>query len=199
MDRVIIDIITLIIGANTVFVYYSRYSPPQLSNTFIGSNPYARKAQIVNGALTGLFAVLALIAIFLQIGKFIFEDDLPPRAYGSQVYFIVSLVSILVTASTTLLTKRLTRRRWFPDLVNTHQSMYKSVEQVIRNDGLRDEQLRHQHPGKEQAERQLKEASQRLEQIETLLEIRLVPGATLQERLEKVRPIFEPNLAVKGP
>lgn len=193
MDRTIIDIITMTVGASGAFLYLSRYSPKELSGMFWDSNPYATKAQIINGSLTALYAVLGLLAFLLQIGRFIIQDQIPERTYGTQFYFVVALVAVLVMASLTHITKRLSRHRWFPEMVKGHRGLYEFVDEVVRNGGWTNAQLPHkdERGGNTLAEKNLEQADHRLKQIETLLEITFIPGSTLQERLERVRPHFE--------
>jgi hypothetical protein len=193
IDRTAISLLALAVGTGGVFAVLAKYSVPQLNSTFFGENPFAIKRDIIEGALTWVFLVIALVGVAIQAVGTI--ADLPERLYGPGVYGPVLLGSFVFVA---LLLKVATigaragaRRRWLPRTVASSRESFDSAsfaavhgvlpefEAVVAKDPTQRDELR---------ARSIAVSLDRVAQIERLLEIE--SDGDLVERVNRLAPYF---------
>jgi hypothetical protein len=197
MDRIILDLISIVLGGIGLLVVLTKFNVPELNATFIGSNPFAVKRDIINSTMTWLFTALTLLGLLVQVGVAIWGNHIEQRVHTPR-FCAVFFVGVLIAAAilVRLLTaagKCLARRCWHPRIVESQKEVYKAATFIIEHDGWREHQLavKDTLPDPErQRTTNLEAATEHIEQIEKLLE---VPSRStkLRTRLNGLKPFFE--------
>lgn len=175
----------------------TKFSVPELHATFLGTNPFAVKRDIIESVMTQLFTGLALLGLLVQVGVAIWSNHIEERIHTTRFYIVFFVVVLAVgVALVPLLTavgNRVARRSWLPQIVENQKEVYKAARFVIEHDGWREDQLpvratladpeRYRTANLETAARQV-------EQIAKLLEV-ASPSGDLRARLDGIKPYFE--------
>jgi hypothetical protein len=197
MDKTFLNLISIVLGGVGLFVVLTKFSVPELHATFLGSNPFAVKRDIIESVMTWVFTGLTLLGLLVQVGVAIWGNDLAERVHTTRFYVVLFVVMLaLGVALVPLLTSvgnRLARRSWFPQAVQSQKEVYKAASFVIEHDGWRKDQLavKGTLPDPEPYRTaNLETATRQIEQMEKLLE---VPSRStgLRTRLDAIKPFFE--------
>ncbi|HXH21971.1 MAG TPA: hypothetical protein VNN10_08065 [Dehalococcoidia bacterium] len=197
MDKTSLNLISIVLGGVGLFVVLTKFSVPELHATFLGSNPFAAKRDIIESVMTWLFTGLTLLGLLVQVGVAIWGNHLAERIHTTQFYVVlfvlmlafgVALVPVLTSVG-----NRVARRAWLPQVVENQKEVYKAASFIIEHDGWREDQLvtKDTLPDPERYRTaNLDTATRQVEQIEKLLE--LAPcSADLRARLNAIKPFFE--------
>lgn len=76
-DRTLLNILSLTIGAVSLYAALTGYNVPEVNHSFFNSNPFQIKRDIIASWMTALFMGVAVVAVLIQIGMAIF--DLPEK------------------------------------------------------------------------------------------------------------------------
>jgi hypothetical protein len=197
MDKTSLNLIPIVLGGVGLFVVLTKFSVPELHATFLGSNPFAIKRDIIESAMTWLFTGLTLLGLLVQVGVAIWSNHIEERVHTTRFYVVLFVVVLAVgVALVPLLTavgNLLARRSWLPEIVENQKEVYKAASFVIEHDGWREDQLavRGTLPDPERYRTaNLETAARQVEQIEKLLEVRS-PSTDLRARLDGIKPFFE--------
>ncbi len=210
MDKTSLNLISIVLAGVGLFVVLTGFSVPELHATFLGTNPFAVKRDIIASVMTGLFTGLALLGLLVQVGVAIWSNNIEERIHTTRFYiafFVVMLaVGVALVPLLTAVGNRVARRSWLPQIVENQKEVYKATRFVIEHDGWREDQL----PARAtlaDPERyrtaNLETAARQVEQIEKLLEL-VSSSGDLRARLDGLTPYFErrspsksPNIAVQ--
>lgn len=187
----------MVLGGTGLFVVLTKFNVPELNMSFFGTNPFAIKRDEIESVMTWLFTALALVALLVQVGMVIFDDQIEERLHTTYFYIFVLIGSLAVAGVLVLLLtvvgNKLARDRWLPKIVESQMELYETAKFIIEHDGWRKDQLL----GKDtiadpnrfrSANRQT--AEKHCEQIEKLLDIS--PDTNdLSQRLMRLKSYFE--------
>lgn len=67
MDKTIINILTFLISGSGFFMALTKFNVPQLNQTFLGTNPFLIKRDKIDSVMTGVFTLLAISGLLLQL------------------------------------------------------------------------------------------------------------------------------------
>lgn len=198
LDGVMVNLFTILIGGAGLFSALIKFQTRQLHSTFLGSNPFATKAAIIDDVTAKAFVALAVLGLLAQAFKEIAGPAIPDRLYSVKSYSWFFGLGILATTWIVWLcsasAKLVARPLWLPITVQGQRDLYSSVEQIVNNDGFLNEQARLKGTKDELSqsdkERNFKNAEQRMSQIEDLLDLPKTPDS-LVERLKRVDPYFK--------
>jgi hypothetical protein len=198
LDGVMINLFTLLIGGAGVFSALLKFQARQLHSTFLGSNPFSQKASVIDDVTAKVFVTMAVLGLLIQAYKEIVGPAVPDRIHSTKFYTYFFLLGIVSTSWIVWLCsatgKLIARPIWLPSTVQGQSDIYSSVSQIIKNNGIYDEQAQRKgtkdEPTQEVIDRNFKTAEQRMKQLEKLLEITPTSG-TLAERLKRVDPFFK--------
>lgn len=175
----------------------TKFNVPELNMSFFGTNPFAIKRDEIESVMTWLFTALALVALLIQVGVVIFNDQIEERLHTTYFYifvFIGSLVSAgVLVLLLTVIGNKLARDRWLPKIVESQMEIYETAKFIIEHDGWRKDQLlskdtiadaeRYRSANRQTAEKHF-------EQLEKLLDIR--PDTNdLSQRLARIKGYLE--------
>jgi hypothetical protein len=197
MDRTSLNLISIVLGGVGLFVVLTKFSVPELHATFLGSNPFAAKRDIIESVMTWLFTGLTLLGLLVQVGVAVWGNQLEERVHTTQFYVVLFVLMLAIgLALVPLLTSvgnRVARRSWLPQAVENQKEVYKAASFVIDHEGWREDQLavKDTLPDPERYRTaNLETATRQVEQIEKLLE--LPSGSTdLRARLNAIKPFFD--------
>jgi hypothetical protein len=199
MDKTSLDLISIVLGGIGLFVVLTKFSVPEINATFLGSNPFAVKRDIIDSTMTWLFTGLALLGLLVQVVAAIWGNHIEQRVHTPCFYILVFVVALAAgVALARLLTaagRRLARRFWLPRIVESQREVYKAARFTIEHDGWRENQFAAQgtlpDPERERLRTaNLKQATEHVEQIEKLLDVRS-SLTELMTRLDRIKPFFE--------
>src|SRR6266513_6422730 len=98
MDRIILDLISIVLGGIGLLVVLTKFNVPELNATFIGSNPFAVKRDIINSTMTWLFTALTLLGLLVQVGVAIWGNNIEQRVHTPRFY-AVFVVGVLIAGA----------------------------------------------------------------------------------------------------
>lgn len=199
MDKTSLNLISIVLGGVGLFVVLTKFSVPELQATFLGSNPFAVKRDVIESVMTGLFTGLTLLGLLIQVGVAIWSNHIEERIHTTWFYIVlfvaVLAVGVALVPLLTAVGNRVARRSWLPQVVENQKEVYKAASFVIEHDGWREDQL----PVKAtlaDPERyrtaNLETVARQVEQIEKLLEV-ASRSKDLRPRLDGIKPFFEPR------
>ena len=201
MDKTLVNLISILVTGSGLFAVLTKFNVPELSGTFWGHNPFMIKRDAIDTTMTWIFASLALFGLLAQVFAEIVGDALPDRLYTSSSYVVFFIGGLVCTTLLVFLLgsigKRLARRKWFPRIIESNTEGFRSIQSILANDGWREDQLAHKDsiPDPENyRKKNLEQASQRLAQIEKLLELSNVSD-DLEPRIRRLRPYFDEQRA----
>lgn len=141
MDRTIIRIVALLIGAAGIIVTVTKASVPSNDLSFWDSNLFIAKRNIIESVHAWVFTGFALVGVLLQLVSEISQRPKEKRLKSTGFYIgvtcataiILVVLSVFLTASA----NGIARRCWQPEIVAKMQEAYKDarfiVEQVLVN------------------------------------------------------------------
>ncbi len=197
MDKTTLNLVSMVLGGTGLFVVLTKFNVPELNKSFFGTNPFAIKRDEIESVMTWLFTTLTLVALLIQVGALIFDDQIEERLHTTYFYVFVFMGSLVVAGIFVLLLtvmgNKLARDRWLLKIVESQMEIYETAKFISENNGWRKEQLLSKDtiadPDRDRsANRQT--ADKYCEQIEKLLDIN--PNTNdLSQRLMRLKSYFE--------
>lgn len=81
MDKTSLNLISIVLGGVGLFVVLTKFSVPELHATFLRSNPFAVKRDIIESVMTWLFTGLTLLGLLVQVGVAIWSNRIGERVH----------------------------------------------------------------------------------------------------------------------
>jgi hypothetical protein len=88
LDKTILGLIALTLAAGGALTVLTKYSVPQVNQTFLDSNLFAVKRDAIEGTMNWLFAAVALAGVLVQAVAYIVQ--LPERSHAPRIYAVCS-------------------------------------------------------------------------------------------------------------
>ena len=177
MDKTTLNLISIILGGVGLFVVLTKFNVPELHATFLGSNPFAVKRDVIESVMTWLFTGLTLLGLLVQVGVAVWGNHIDERIHTTRLYVglfvFVLIVGVALVPLLTAVGNRVARRSWLPQVIENQKEVYKAARFVIEHDGWREDQLavKGTLPDPERYRTaNLETATRQVEQIEKLLE-----------------------------
>ena len=194
MDKTLLTLLTLTIGAASLFIVVTETKSEEAHMTFVGANPFAIKDGIVNRTVTRIFAAFTFISFSIQGISTIIDVSLPQRLYDPSTYVIAFFLCVLLMAMSATIAKRVARRKWLPKLVSMMTEAFEFIEFVVEHDGWQKGQFENQHEQRspeKTKQRNLEQAEEMMGRLEKLLEVKQLSAADdLKARLQSIKPFF---------
>lgn len=140
LDKIIIDMISIIIGGVGLIGAITKFDVANSRKTFYGENPFARKEEAINNSIVIWFTFYAALGLIFQlIFGSILGDLIAERLYPRSVYFIGLALSIpysyLIVKFIQWMGKESAKKEWQPDLANLFKEHYLSAKFIVENNG----------------------------------------------------------------
>jgi hypothetical protein len=145
MDRTIIRILALLIGAGGVVVTVTKASVPGTDMSFWDSNLFIAKQSIIESVHAWVFAGVALIGVLLELISEVsnWPKEQRLRSTGFYIWIASGITASLVVLFCFLTGSAnwLARRTWQPRVVTEMQEAYKDARFIVEHDGWRLDQI----------------------------------------------------------
>ena len=203
MDRTLLNLLSLLIGGAGIFSALTKYSVPEVNQSFFGTNPFLIKSDAIEKVTTWAFTLLALLALALQVWAEVWGGTLPERSYSVPQYVGASLTAVAVLIGVLMViakvSARIARKTWEPELVRLQRELFQNALEMVENDGWSLQHIRaneHQHPEADTIRiRNLENVEHNIRQLERLFDVSNTAGAQI-ERLRRIEQIFRKHVAV---
>jgi len=178
IDKTIIDLISIAITGSGIFAALAEYSSEEINKSYLGSNPHAVKAGIINSVITKFFLAWATLGTLIQVVSIVFEPLIPPRA-NQPIHYLILFMSLVVfmwlaMKVSVLIAHKVAKRIWYSPAVQSKKASFKNIQESIVKE----------NPAV------VKSAEHHLADIESLLEIN-PKSRNLSDRVKILIPIFE--------
>jgi hypothetical protein len=198
MDRTVINLVSILVGGAGLFTVLTGFNVPELNMSFFGANPYAVKRDAIESTMKWMFAVVALIGLFLQLCAEIWGANLPDRSHDSNYYIILCVGGLVVVGIMlwvlTGVGNRIAKWQWQPTVIELQREIFERTKFVAEHDGWTPDhwETREAITAAGDSERykanNMKTANEHLGQIEKLLEVE--SRGDLRQRVITLQPMF---------
>lgn len=196
MDRVLINLASILISGTSVFVLFTKFNVPELRSSFYGQNPFMIKAGPINNVITWMFTSLAIIGLLLQAAKEIFGDNIPDRLHSVRYYlcfFVIGLFAMVwLVWGLSAVSRLIARPLWLPKVLKSQREVFSKAVFIADHDGWREDQLdkkeSFQNPD-HYRNANYESVEKSLRQIEKLLDISQRTG-NFSERIDQLKQLF---------
>ena len=197
MDTTILNLISVLISATGIFGAFTSFSAPEINKSYFGANPFKVKADIIGTTYTWLFAILAVIGLFIQVARDIFFYDFPARSHSTSHYICFlcfGLAAMAALAWALVMVGRIvTKRFWLPKMIESQRESYQAAHFIYTNDGWAekniDKQNKYDNPDTIKAAN-YENADKYIMHICNLLEMK-VDKSEPSALLKQLQPYFE--------
>lgn len=140
MDRTILNLASLLLGAAGIFTVLSGYNGPELRTAFGGENPFLVKQDAINGWKDRLFMGVAVLAVLIQAVAEVFGASIEDRSHGWRLYLVAFGTILVIIASLwfgiVAISVRLARREWFEPLAKVFRPVLSAAERDFAEMGF---------------------------------------------------------------
>ena len=198
IDKTILDLCSLLIAGVGIFAVLTKYSVPELGMTFLGTNPFATKHDHIESTMTRYFTGLALTGFAIQGVSIILTGVIKDRLYSASAYAVIFVIGTVLcwplAKIVAYLARPVARRAWVPEVVQGQLELYDQAVDILKNDGMRSDQLRNGNNFNQEDLARYRKANfdtveKHLQQIEKLLELEPIKEGQ-KERLNHIGTIF---------
>ena len=145
MDRVILNLISLLVAGAGVFSVLTKFYVPELDMSFRGHNPFAIKEYLIDDVTTKIFVGLGFVGLVLQAVAIISDDTLPKRLHSKRFYITAFLIGLCLSCAGVWVLKNvgyhISRQIWLPKVIESQRQIFNNIKYVLEHDGWREDQL----------------------------------------------------------
>lgn len=196
IDRVLINLASILISGTGVFVVLTKFNVPELRSSFYGQNPFMIKAGPIDNVTTWVFTSLALIGLLLQAAKEVFGDSIPDSLHSARYYLCFFVIGVFAMVwlvwGLSAISRLIARPFWLPKVLKSQREVFSKAVFITEHNGWREDQL-DKKDSLQDPERfrtaNYESVETSLRQIEKLLDL---PQRTedFSERINQLKPYF---------
>ena len=189
-----------LIGGAGLFTVLTGFNVPQLNMSFWGENPYAVKRDVIETTMNWIFAIVALVALMIQLWAEIWGAHLPERSHDSKYYISFSVGGLIaVGVMVWVLTgfgNWIARLQWQPTVVALQRELFDRTKFVVEHAGwtpehwVQQETITRAGDSERYKTDNLRAAGEHLSQIEDLFEVKPQGDFNFNQRVAALQPLF---------
>lgn len=196
MDRVLINLASILITGTGIFVVFTKFNVPELRSSFFGRNPFMIKAGPIDNVTSWVFTSLAIIGLLLQAAKEVFGENIPGRLHSVGYYLCFFVIGVFAMVwlvwGLSAVSRLIARPFWLPKVIESQREVFSKAVFIAEHNGLRENQIDKKDSLADPehfTKANYQQAEKYLSQIEKLLDLPR-HACDFASRIERLQPYF---------